>query len=89
MPARKIHVILLQDVNMKKLFAMIMMPVLMILVIQLTDVITQQYGAMIMTHVLLIGAIAAKVAKLKRLNAMTTMLAQKTLVISKRVANTN
>jgi hypothetical protein len=66
-----------------------MMPVPMILVIHLTDVITPKYGAMIMTHVLLIGAIAVKVVKLKRLNVMTTTPAQKTLVISKRVANTN
>jgi general stress protein CsbA len=68
---------------------MIMMPVPMILVIHLTDVITLKYGAMIMTHVLLIGAIAAKVAKPKRLNVMTTMHVQKILVISKMDANTN
>jgi hypothetical protein len=74
---------------MKKLFVMIMMHVPMILVIQLMDVITQKYGAMIMTHVPLIGAIVALVAKLRRLNVMTTTPVQKTLVISKKVANTN
>jgi general stress protein CsbA len=68
---------------------MIMMHVPMILVIPLTDVITQKYGAMIMTHVLLIGAIVVKVAKPKRLNVMITMPVRKTLVISKKVANTN
>jgi general stress protein CsbA len=68
---------------------MIMMPVPTILVIHLTDVIMPKYGAMIMTHVLLIGAIVAKVAKLKKLNVMTTTPAQKTLVISKMVVNTN
>jgi hypothetical protein len=61
----------------------------MILVIPLTDVITQKYGAMIMMHVLPIGAIVVKVAKPKRLNVMITMPVQKTLVISKKVANTN
>jgi hypothetical protein len=65
------------------------MHVPMILVIPLTDVITQKYGVMIMTHVLLIGAIVVKVAKPKRLNVMITMPVQKTLVISKKVANTN
>jgi hypothetical protein len=89
MPAQMILAILLLDVNMKKLFAMTMMHVLMILAIQLTDVITQKYGAMIMTHVLLIGAIVAKVAKLRILIVMTTTPVQKTLVISKLVANTN